>query len=76
RADTLSGQIRALEDRANAAATQASGLPVTQFSQCRERIVNWFRGGRDKNSVQQFSNAELKLFHEHQAQIEKLERVL
>jgi hypothetical protein len=76
RADSLAAQMRTLENEADAQALQVSGLPATQFAQLRERMVNWYRGGRDKNSVQQFSSAELKLFHEHQAQIEKLDLVL
>ena len=76
RADTLAARMRDLETQANDAAIRESGLPAAQFAQARERIVNWFRGGRDNNHLQQFGKAELNLFHEHQAQIEKLERVL
>lgn len=76
KADTLSTQVRNLEDKAQAAGVSASGLSAEQFAQARERLVNWYRGGKDNNSVQRFGKAELQLIHEHQAEIEKLERVL
>lgn len=73
RADADDRQIRDLEQQVGAEGARVAGMSPAAFALAHERILNWYHGGRDNNSVQQFGAEELKVLHAHEAEIEKLE---
>ena len=73
RVEAYDRQTRDLEHQVQAEGARVAGMSPAQFALAHERILNWYHGGRDNNSVQQFGAEELKVLHAHEAEIEKLE---
>jgi hypothetical protein len=82
REDSLRVQVRALDGEIASAGATASGMPPEKYALAKERVLNWayeenaFEEASGGSRVQDFGDAERKMFEAHKAEIKKFERLL
>src|SRR6185369_16352671 len=76
RSTQLDGQIREREGGAQSAGATASGMSFREYSQRRERVLNWWIEARGGSPIQAFGGDERKLLDSDRGDIEKCKKVL
>jgi hypothetical protein len=77
RENSIRVQIRALDGEITTAGAAASGMTPEVYALAKERVLNWSQEAFDNGSqVQEFGDAERKVFEAHKREIKTFRKVL